>query len=125
MLVHLPLYPKAALWNVTNPGTTNYLESGTTHPTGFTPGEGAVLVRVTVLLGGNSTLSVGVTDGTTTAVGALNSGSALGSGNWYTFELEMRGFMSTTANKLTYDFILGTNVTVNALFVSEVGGGSG
>lgn len=120
MLVHLPIYTQSThegkKFNLAAPGTTNYIFSGSTTPSGFTPHEKIVTVRVTVSLATSGKLYVGVNDGTTTIAMPLNDDTALTANALYTFSFEMR-------NAYTYDFKLGTDGIVNLLQVSEVGGG--
>jgi hypothetical protein len=120
MLVYLPIYTQApskgAQFKLAAPGTTNYIFSGTTTPSYFTPHEATVTVRVTVCLNTTGTLIVGMNDGTNTVTGVLNNGVALTAGNLYSFTFEAR-------SAYTYDFKLGTDGQINLLLVSEVGGG--
>lgn len=116
MQVNLPLYPYTRKFALAAPGTTNYIFSGSTSPSGLDPKEGACTARVTVSLATSGKLYVGMTDGTSTNVSVLNADTALAANTLYTFTFEVR-------DGVTYDLKLGTDGIVNILFVSEVGGG--
>lgn len=105
-----------ALWNKGSTGASTNLFSSS-----LATKSAVSVVRIGVVLGSSTTLSIVETNGTQTFSSTLNGGTALTAGSLYTFAWEARN-TDGAGNNVTFNFQMGGTSTVPILRVTEVVG---